>query len=128
MSERGGVVITGASRGIGAASALRLEERGFTVFAGVRDMRAGEALRARSKGSITPITLDVTDADSIARAVSDVELALHGAGLAGLVNNAGIVVAGPLEFLPVDVLRKQLEVNVIGPMAVTQAFLPLLRA
>ena len=121
------VVVTGASTGIGAACALNCAGRGMTVFAGVRDPRAGEALAAKGGPSIIPIMLDVTDEPSIARSVEVVQRAVGAAGLRGLVNNAGIVIGSPLEVIPLSQLRKQLEVNVIGQIAVTQAFLPLLR-
>jgi NAD(P)-dependent dehydrogenase (short-subunit alcohol dehydrogenase family) len=123
----GGVVVTGASTGIGAACALHLDRLGFQVFAAVRKPADGEALRARSSARLAPLLMDVTAPDSIARAASEVERAVDPAGLRGLVNNAGIVVAGPLELLPLEALRRQLEVNVVGQVAVTQAFLPLLR-
>jgi NAD(P)-dependent dehydrogenase (short-subunit alcohol dehydrogenase family) len=121
------IVITGASTGIGQACALALDGRGYRVFAGVRGQEAGQRLRGRASARLTPLRLDVTEAASIAAAAGQVKDAVGDAGLAGLVNNAGIVFAGPLEILPLDELRKQLEVNVIGPIAVTQAFLPLLR-
>jgi len=125
-SRRGAVVITGASTGIGRASALDLDSRGFRVFAGVRKDEDAERLRSE-RPSIEPLRIDVTDADSIATARDRVTEAVDGAGLAGLVNNAGIAVPGPLEHLPIDEIRRQLEVNLIGQIAVTQAFLPLLR-
>ncbi len=121
------VIVTGASTGIGAACALDCAGRGMTVFAGVRDLRAGEALAAKGGPSLIPITIDVTDEPSIARSVEAVQLVVGEKGLGGLVNNAGIVVGSPLEVIPLSHLRKQLEVNVIGQIAVTQAFLPLLR-
>ncbi|MGH7219616.1 MAG: SDR family NAD(P)-dependent oxidoreductase, partial [Nitrospiraceae bacterium] len=121
------VVVTGASTGIGAACALDCAGRGMTVFAGVRDPRAGEALAAKGGPSLIPITLDVTNEPSIARSVDMVQLVVGEGGLGGLVNNAGIVIGSPLEIIPLSQLRKQLEVNVIGQIAVTQAFLPLLR-
>ena len=121
------VVVTGASTGIGAACALDCAGRGMTVFAGVRDLRAGEALAAKGGPSLIPITIDVTDEPSIARSVEAVQLVVGEKGLGGLVNNAGIVVGSPLDVIPLSHLRKQLEVNVIGQIAVTQAFLPLLR-
>lgn len=124
---KGAVVITGASTGIGEACALLLDQLGFAVFAGVRRAEDGEALRARTSVRLVPVLLDVTDAANIAAARQTVEAAVGEAGLLGLVNNAGIAVAGPLEFLPIDQLRKQFEVNVIGQIAVTQAMLPLLR-
>lgn len=120
------VVITGASTGIGAAAALRLARRGFRVFAGVRREADGAALVTQQPEGIVPLRLDVTSPDDIAAAVATVRAAAPG-GLAGLVNNAGIAVAGPLECVPPADIRRQLEVNFIGPIAVTQAFLPLLR-
>ena len=122
------VVISGASTGIGEASALELDRRGFRVFAGVRSQTDGRRLQEKASGRLTPILLDVTDADSIAAAAETVRTAVGKSGLAGLVNNAGIVVTGPLELLPIDEFRKQLDVNVIGLLAVTQAFIALLRS
>ncbi len=126
-SNRGAVVITGASTGIGEAAALRLARLGYLVFAGVRREADGAALQAQVPERIRPLRLDVTSAEDIAAAVSTVRAAVPG-GIAGLVNNAGIAVAGPLECVPPDEIRRQFEVNFIGPVAVTQAFLPLLRA
>jgi NAD(P)-dependent dehydrogenase (short-subunit alcohol dehydrogenase family) len=121
------VLITGASTGIGEACVLELDRRGFRVFAGVRSDAAGKALQAKASPRLVPISLDVTDPESIAAAAETVRNAVGEAGLAGLVNNAGIAVPGPIEALPINALRKQLEVNVIGAVAVTQAFLPLIR-
>ena len=121
------VVITGASTGIGQACALELDRRGFRVFAGVRSETAAENLQAKASSRVTPLMIDVTDAASIAAAAKAVGEAMGDAGLAGLVNNAGIAVPGPLEAVPIDALRRQFEVNLIGQVAVTQAFLPLLR-
>ena len=121
--QRGTVVVTGASTGIGEATALRLKPLGFDVLAGVR--KDQDAERLRSLG-VTPVRLDVTDTDSIASARAEVEEASDGR-LAGLVNNAGIAVAAPLEYIPIEQLRNQLEVNLIGQVAVTQALLPFLR-
>jgi NAD(P)-dependent dehydrogenase (short-subunit alcohol dehydrogenase family) len=112
-------VVTGASSGIGGATALRLAHNGWRVYAGVRKAE-------HAPDGTTPLVFDVTDAGAIAAAVERVREdtdALH-----GLVNNAGITVPAPLEFLPLDELREQLEVNVIAQLGVTQAFLPLLRA
>jgi len=124
---QGAVVVTGASTGIGNACALKLDAAGFRVFAGVRKDADAEALRKAASERLTPICLDVTDATQIAQATEQVRAAVGEAGLAGLVNNAGIGVGGPLEFLPIDELRRQFDVNVIGLVAVTQAFLALLR-
>ena len=117
------VLITGASTGIGKACALHLAEKGVDVFAGVRKPADGERLQKESS-SITPVIIDVTDAASIEKAAGKIgETKRH-----GLVNTAGISVAGPLEFLPIEERRRQLEVNVIGQLAVTQAFMPNIRA
>lgn len=121
------VVITGASTGIGAACARFLADRGFQVFAGVRDRQAGEALTTGRTARLTPIHLDVTEEWSIQEAAELVTRRVGDVGLAGLVNNAGISIGSPLEVIPIDLLRRQFEVNVFGQIAVTQAFLPLLR-
>src|SRR5579862_2288927 len=121
------VLITGASTGIGAACALYLDARGFRVFAGVRNPADGEALRARSSSRLAPVLLDVTNSDSLRDAAAVINETVSETGLHGLVNNAGIAVGGPLEVLPLDDLRRQFEVNVVGQLAVTQAMLPLLR-
>jgi NAD(P)-dependent dehydrogenase (short-subunit alcohol dehydrogenase family) len=121
------VLITGASTGIGAACALRLDRQGWQVFAGVRRAGDGERLQRRASPRLQPLLLDVTDLAQVAAAIARVQAARGSRGLDGLVNNAGIVVAAPLEFLPPERLRAQLEVNVTGALAVTQAALPLLR-
>jgi NAD(P)-dependent dehydrogenase (short-subunit alcohol dehydrogenase family) len=114
------VLVTGASTGIGEATALHLRELGFEPVAGVR--RDEDAERLQGQGLRT-VELDVTDEAQIAAARGE----LGDGALAGLVNNAGVAVAAPLEFLPIDQLRRQLEINLIGQVAVTQAFLPALR-
>ena len=126
-TESAGIVITGASTGIGAACALALDKLGYRVFAGVRDKADGERLTASAGPRLMPIRLDVMDAASIAAAVHTVKAMVGEHGLAGLVNNAGIAVIGPIEALPLTEWRRQFEVNVFGLVAVTQAFLPLLR-
>lgn len=119
--NRGRVLVTGASTGIGVATAIHLQELGFDVLAGVR--RDVDADRLGGYG-LTPLLLDVTDASHIDRMLEVV-----GDGrLSGLVNNAGIGYGGPLEFLPIEDLRRQLEVNVVGQVAVTQACMGALRA
>jgi NAD(P)-dependent dehydrogenase (short-subunit alcohol dehydrogenase family) len=124
--QRGAVVVTGASSGIGEACARRLALLGFHVFAGVRKAEDGERL-AREIPGVTPLRIDVVDAGSIADAAASVE-AKTGGRLAGLVNNAGVAVPAPIEHQPIDDFRRQVEVNLIGQVAVTQAFLPRLRA
>jgi NAD(P)-dependent dehydrogenase (short-subunit alcohol dehydrogenase family) len=121
------VLITGASTGIGMACALELDRRKFRVFAGVRNEEAGERLRKNASTLLTPVMLDVTDSASISAAATIIKDQTGRQGLAGLVNNAGIGVSGPLELVPIEELRRQFEVNVIGHVAVTQAVLPLLR-
>jgi NAD(P)-dependent dehydrogenase (short-subunit alcohol dehydrogenase family) len=120
---RGSVVVTGTSSGIGRAVALRLARSGFAVLAGVRREEDGAALRG-SEGSIEPVLVDVTNGAQIAALAER----LGGGPLAGLVNNAGIAVAGPLEGVPLSEFRRQYEVNVFGLLAVTQALLGSLRA
>jgi NAD(P)-dependent dehydrogenase (short-subunit alcohol dehydrogenase family) len=114
------VLVTGASTGIGEATVMHLRELGFSPIAAVRKDEDAERLEGRG---LRTTRIDVTDADQIAAARE----ALGDEPLAGLVNNAGIAVAAPLEFLPIDRLRQQLEINLIGQAAVTQAFLPALR-
>ncbi len=121
---RGGVVITGASTGIGRETARRLTSSGFEVYGTVRRPDDADSLRA---DGVTPVTLDVTDLASILAARQRVRASLGERPLVGLVNNAGAPAAGPLEFLPLEELRQVLEVNVVGVVAVTQAFLPDLR-
>ncbi len=127
MSSTKAVLVTGSSTGIGRATALRLDAAGFTVFAGVRSASDGEALAAGASERLTPLIIDVTNPTQIVDAARTIGERVGDAGLAGLVNNAGIAAAAPLEFVPIDALRHQLEVNVIGQVAVTQAVLPLLR-
>ncbi len=121
------VLVTGASTGIGEACALRFDRAGYRVFAGLRRPEDADRLRAEASPRLSPVFLDVTDADSIEQARAAVWGALDDAGLDALVNNAGVAVAGPLETLPIDAVRRQFEVNLIGQLAVTQAFLPLIR-
>jgi len=127
MTTPSAVLVTGAATGIGERCALRLVQQGYRVFAGVRNQEAGERLREAAGPRLHWLLLDVTDGAMIARAVEIVRAVQEDQALAGLVNNAGIAVGGPLEYLPVERLRTQLEVNVIGLHAVTQAFLPLIR-
>jgi NAD(P)-dependent dehydrogenase (short-subunit alcohol dehydrogenase family) len=121
------VLITGTSTGIGAACALDLDRLGFLVLAGVRREEDAQRLRGQASGRLRTLMLDVTDPELIRAAVETVGQCVGPAGLAGLVNNAGIIVPGPLELISADELRRQLEVNVIGQVAMVQAMLPLLR-
>lgn len=121
------VLITGASTGIGNACALRMAALGYRVYAGVRRSQDARDLEIASR-QITPVQLDVCNPVQISSAADQIKRELGPEGtLLGIVNNAGIAVAGPLEFVPIGEFRKQLEVNVTGLLAVTQAFLPLLR-
>lgn len=119
------VLVTGTSTGIGRATAARLDRAGWDVWAAIRDPSDGERLSRAASDRLRPVLLDVTDAASIELVREQLERA---GGLDALVNNAGIGIAGPLELLTPEELRDQLEVNVIGQLAVTQSMLPLLRA
>jgi NAD(P)-dependent dehydrogenase (short-subunit alcohol dehydrogenase family) len=120
-------LVTGASTGIGRATALRLDADGWRVFAGVRKEKDAESLRAEGSERLTPVMLDVTDADAISAAAELLTAELGSAGLDGLVNNAGIGIPSPLETLPMEDFRRQIEVNLTGQVAVTQAMLALIR-
>ncbi len=128
MDESRAVLVTGASSGIGKACALRLAEGGFTVFAAVRKERDAQAPKEGGSRRLVPVILDVTKPETISESLRIVRDAVGVSGLAGLVNNAGIAVTGPIELVPLDELRRQFEINVFGQVAVTQAFLPLIRA
>lgn len=123
----GAVLITGTSVGIGKTIALHLDRLGFKVFATVRNERDAQALCDESSGELVPVFMDVTDQTSIDLAKEQVTRALGDDGLIGLVNNAGVGFVSPLEFVPLNDLRWLFEVNVFGLLAVTQAFLHLLR-
>jgi NAD(P)-dependent dehydrogenase (short-subunit alcohol dehydrogenase family) len=120
-------LVTGAGSGIGEACAKRLSELGWRVFAGVLDETQRAHVEQSRLERVTPVVLDITKADAIAAAAEIIAAEVGQRGLAGLVNNAGIGVVGPIEFVPIDRLRQQLEVNLIGHVAVTQACLPHLR-
>ncbi|HET6997027.1 MAG TPA: SDR family NAD(P)-dependent oxidoreductase [Solirubrobacterales bacterium] len=119
-------LITGASTGIGRATAVRLDGAGWRVYAGVRRQEDAEALRAACSDRLTPLMLDVTDPEQIAAAAERVT-AEQGRGLDGLVNNAGVAIPGPLETLPLADFRRQVDVNLTAQVAVTQAMLPAIR-
>ncbi|CAN5249547.1 SDR family oxidoreductase [soil metagenome] len=122
------VLVTGASTGIGRATALLLDANGWTVFAGVRKEVDGASLAFEASDRLVPLILDVTKPAEIAKAAKAITKAVDERGLNGLVNNAGTAHAAPLEFVPLQSFRDQLEVNLVGQLAVTQAMLPLLRA
>ncbi|MBR1137289.1 MULTISPECIES: SDR family oxidoreductase [Bradyrhizobium] len=122
------VVVTGASTGIGFACSKLLLARGFRVFGSVRNPLDAERLRTELGANFTPLLFDVTDEAAVKAAAGEVRAALGGEALAGLVNNAGIAVAGPVTELPIAEFRRQMEVNVMGPVIATQAFAPLLGA
>jgi hypothetical protein len=122
------VVVTGSSTGIGWGATNVLIQNGFRVFGSVRKQADGERLQKEFGANFVPLLFDVTDAQAVNAAAEQVSAALGGETLAGLVNNAGIAVAGPLLYLKIDEFRQQLEVNVTGQVIVTQAFAPLLGA
>jgi len=128
MSRTQGIVITGASTGIGRACAERFDRMGWRVFAGVRKETDGQALRAATSERTTPLILDVTRRETIDKAAGRVAEVVGEDGLQGLVNNAGIGIGGPVEGLDIEDLRHQFEVNLFGQVAVSQAFLPMLRS
>jgi NAD(P)-dependent dehydrogenase (short-subunit alcohol dehydrogenase family) len=120
------VVITGASSGIGWATAKLLLDRGFRVFGSVRKQADADRLKGEFGPNFTPLLFDVTDEAAVLAAAREVRAALNGETLFGLVNNAGVAVAGPVLELAADEFRRQMDVNVIGPIIATQAFGPLL--
>jgi NAD(P)-dependent dehydrogenase (short-subunit alcohol dehydrogenase family) len=120
-------LITGASTGIGRATALHLDGKGWRVFAGVRKEEDTASLRDAGSERLVPLMLDVTDAGQVAAAAEQIGAEVGKGGLDGLVNNAGIAVPGPLETLPIDDFKRQVEVNLTAHVAVTQAMLPSIR-
>jgi NAD(P)-dependent dehydrogenase (short-subunit alcohol dehydrogenase family) len=122
------VVVTGVSTGIGWGAAKVLTKRGLRVFGSVRKPADGERLKAELGAGFTPLLFDITDEAAVKTGAAQVRAALNGHTLKGLVNNAGVAVAGPLLLLPIDEFRRQIEVNLTGQVIVTQAFAPLLGA
>jgi len=120
------VVVTGASTGIGWATAKLLLDKGFRVFGSVRKQADADRLKGEFGANFTPLIFDVTDEPAVLAAAREVRAALNGEKLAGLVNNAGISIAGPVLELAADEFRRQMDVNLIGPIIATQAFGPLL--
>lgn len=124
-SSNSAALVTGASKGIGRATALRLDALGFRVFAGVRSATDGEALASEASRRLTPLQLDVTDGPAVAAAADRIR-ALRPAFL-GVVNNAAISIPGPIEYLGLEAVREQFEVNFFGTVRLTQALLPAIR-
>jgi NAD(P)-dependent dehydrogenase (short-subunit alcohol dehydrogenase family) len=120
------VVITGVSSGIGMETTRLLISKGYRVFGSVRKQADADRLQKQMGDRYVPLIMDVTDADAIQRASEKVGALLGSNRLAGLVNNAGMVVSGPLLHLRPSEFRRQLEANMVGPLMVTQAFAPLL--
>lgn len=128
LKNKEAVFITGASSGIGKQTALFFDKAGYRVFAGVRNAQAGESLQVEASSLLTPVIVDITKPHEIENAILAVSRELGPLeGIKGIINNAGIVVGGPLEFMTIEDFRYQIEVNLIGQLAVTQAFLPLIR-
>lgn len=128
MTERN-VLVTGASTGIGRATALHLDAKGWKVFAGVRKDADGDALRQAASERLVPVLLDITDDVQVKEVAGHVDAVVGSVGLQGLVNNAGAVQGGPVEYLDVDAWRRQFDVNVFGQVAITRALLePIRRA
>ena len=128
MAQKKSVVVTGVSTGIGWGAVKVLVGKGFHVFGSVRKQVDADRLKAEFGDAFTPLIFDVTDEAAVRAGAREVEQALGGATLAGLVNNAGVAVAGPLLYLPLDEWKKQLDVNLTGVVIATQAFAPLLGA
>jgi NAD(P)-dependent dehydrogenase (short-subunit alcohol dehydrogenase family) len=124
---RRSVLITGASTGIGRACALRLDRSGWRVYAGIRNPSHADDLASAGSERLRPVTIDVTDAATVEAVAALLRDELRDDGLQALVNNAGTSVQGPLEHLELDEFRRQIEVNVTGQLAVTQAVLPSVR-
>jgi NAD(P)-dependent dehydrogenase (short-subunit alcohol dehydrogenase family) len=127
-TSTGAVLVTGASSGMGKACALLLDQAGYTVFAGVRKERDASLLKQAASPRLIPVILDVTDERTIAEACQLIRETVGSTGLVGLVNNAGVGITAPMELVPLEELRRQFDINVIGQVAVIQAFLPLIRA
>lgn len=121
-------VVTGVSTGIGEVCAQELIKAGYFVFGAVRRQEDADRLSARCGADFVPLHFDVTDGAAVAAAAAEVEWRLQGRALAGLVNNAGVALPGPLLYQPIEEFRRQFDVNVFGNLRVVQAFAPLLGA
>ena len=121
-------LITGTSTGIGEACATRLAAKGWTVYAGVRRAEDGDRVKAQITGDVRPVILDVSNRDDMQRVIGVIEQDTGSTGLQGLVNNAGVGVGGPFEYVTEDEWRWVFDVNLFGVVALTKAAMPLLRA
>src|SRR3984885_11436944 len=126
MASSKDVVVTGVSTGIGRGTTKVLVSKGFRVFGSVRKQADADRLQSEFGGGFVPLMMDVTDADAVHQAAEKVGSMIGNRNLVGLVNNAGIVVNGPLLYLRPSEYRRQLDVNMISPLVVIQAFAPLL--
>ncbi|GAB4021793.1 SDR family NAD(P)-dependent oxidoreductase [Spirosoma koreense] len=122
------ILITGVSTGIGYGAARQFIRRGYTVFGSVRTQADADQLQQEFGENFTPLLFDVTDAEAVHKAGALLAERLHGEGLGGLINNAGVAIGGPLQYQPLETVRRHFDVNVLGLLQVTQAFLPLLGA
>ena len=122
------ILITGVSTGIGYGAARLFLQRGYVVFGSVRNQRDADRLQIEFGDRFTPLLFDVTDAEAVQKAADWLSEKLAGTGLGGLVNNAGMAIGGPLQYQPMEIIRQHFDVNVLGVVQVTQAFLPLLGA
>lgn len=122
------ILITGVSTGIGYGAAKQFVQRGYTVFGSVRTQSDADRLQTEFGERFTPLLFDVTDAEAVTQAAKWLTERLPDSGLGGLVNNAGIAIGGPMQYQPIATFRQHFEVNVVGLVQVTQAFLPLLGA
>jgi NAD(P)-dependent dehydrogenase (short-subunit alcohol dehydrogenase family) len=127
MPEARNVVVTGASEGLGLATAAVLADSGYQVFGTTLNERESQDLAQYTGGAVTPIVMDITDDAQVEAMAAAVAKAVGGAGLYGLVSNSGILVPGPLEVVPMDAIRRQFAVNVFGHLATIKALLPLIR-
>lgn len=121
------ILITGVSSGIGYSAAKEFVSRGYHVFGSVRQEEDARRLKTELGSNFVPLLFDVTDLEGLQHSAQQVQSILGERGLVGLINNAGIATSGPLIHQPLDEIRWQFEVNVLGPIAVTQAFFPLLK-
>ncbi len=129
-NPRGNILITGASTGIGFSTAIHLAQEGYQVFGSVRRPKDAEFLAAATPAHAAPIRsllFDVTDTEAVHSAAQNLRQELGQAGLHALINNAGVAIAGPLEYIPEDEFIRQMDINVFGMLRCTQAFLPLLK-